>query len=148
MVSTCSNFLGIQELYNQKQNWRYIQYRDGSEELYNHQNDPNEHKNLAGLTEYKEVIEEHKKHIPVYSVLPAGTDVWNGDKYDRILEEWEKEGIPDWLNQGIKINNYCHPTKDLAIKNYSPITPLNPLKMTFVRSNINDYQQGGVFELQ
>lgn len=79
-------------------NWRYIQYRDGSEELYNHRNDPNEHKNLAGLNEYKEVIEAHKKYIPAYSTLPAGTAVWNGDKYDRILEKWEKEGIPTWLN--------------------------------------------------
>tara|TARA_B100000767_G_C19516141_1_gene430456 strand:+ start:163 stop:315 length:153 start_codon:yes stop_codon:yes gene_type:complete len=50
------------------------------------------------LTEYKEVIEAHKKHIPAYSALPVGTAVWKGDKYDRILKEWEKEGIPDWLN--------------------------------------------------
>jgi iduronate 2-sulfatase len=78
-------------------NWRYIQYRDGSEELYDHKNDPNEHTNLAGLSEYREVIEGHKKHIPVYSALPAGTAVWKGDKYDKLIKQWEKDGVPEWL---------------------------------------------------
>ena len=27
--------------------WRYIRYADGTEELYDHKNDPYEHKNLA-----------------------------------------------------------------------------------------------------
>lgn len=43
------------------QNWRYIQYRDGSEELYDHKIDPGEHTNLANDPKYKKVIEEHKK---------------------------------------------------------------------------------------
>ena len=77
--------------------WRYIQYRDGSEELYDHKNDPNEHTNLAGFSEYREVLEDHKKHIPVYSALPAETAVWEGDKYDKLIKQWEKEGIPEWL---------------------------------------------------
>jgi len=35
--------------------WRYIRYRDGSEELYDHRNDPLEWTNLAGRTEHAEV---------------------------------------------------------------------------------------------
>lgn len=44
--------------------WRYIRYADGSEELYDHTNDPNEWTNLAGNKSYAEVIAEHKKWIP------------------------------------------------------------------------------------
>lgn len=44
--------------------WRYIQYVDGSEELYDHKNDPNEWFNVAGKEENKIVIETHKKFIP------------------------------------------------------------------------------------
>ncbi len=44
--------------------WRFIQYADGSEELYNMQNDPNEFKNLAVDNAYASVLEEHRKWIP------------------------------------------------------------------------------------
>ncbi|WP_423127770.1 sulfatase [Gaoshiqia sp. Z1-71] len=44
--------------------WRYIQYADGSEELYDHLNDPNEWINVAGKDENKEIIFELKKIIP------------------------------------------------------------------------------------
>jgi len=36
--------------------WRYIRYKDGTEELYDHENDPWEWKNLAGEEKYAEVI--------------------------------------------------------------------------------------------
>ena len=48
------------------ENWRYIQYRDGSNELYNHDNDPNEWNNLSENTNYKGVIERLKKIIPIH----------------------------------------------------------------------------------
>lgn len=44
--------------------WRYIQYADGTEELYDHEQDPNEWNNLAENTKYDEVIRELKKYIP------------------------------------------------------------------------------------
>jgi len=50
--------------------YKYIQYRDGSEELYDHFADPNEWHNLAGLTEYKEIIQNHKKYIPKINKEP------------------------------------------------------------------------------
>ena len=45
------------------QNWRYIRYIDGSEELYDHTNDPNEWKNLAGLEKYDSIKQEHAAWI-------------------------------------------------------------------------------------
>jgi arylsulfatase A-like enzyme len=45
--------------------WRYIHYRDGTEELYDHNSDPWEWNNLAALPEYSKVIAEHKKWLPI-----------------------------------------------------------------------------------
>lgn len=50
------------------QRWRYIQYADGSEELYDHENDPYEWYNLAGKPEYEEIIAMHAQWIPEWSV--------------------------------------------------------------------------------
>ncbi|MFV0592216.1 MAG: sulfatase [Draconibacterium sp.] len=44
--------------------WRYIQYADGTEELYDHLKDPNEWNNLAQKGESKKIIEGLKKYIP------------------------------------------------------------------------------------
>ncbi|MGC9328027.1 MAG: sulfatase/phosphatase domain-containing protein, partial [Candidatus Hinthialibacter sp.] len=44
--------------------WRYIQYEDGSEELYDHGNDPLEWTNLAGRAEFNNVKERLKRVLP------------------------------------------------------------------------------------
>ena len=49
--------------------WRYIRYADGSEELYDHNADPNEWTNLAGLKKHAAVKRElvqwfPKKNVP------------------------------------------------------------------------------------
>ncbi|NRB53503.1 MAG: sulfatase [Saprospiraceae bacterium] len=44
--------------------YRYIQYEDGSEELYDHENDPQEWKNLTKEDGYQSVINQLKKWIP------------------------------------------------------------------------------------
>jgi arylsulfatase A-like enzyme len=46
------------------QNWRYIRYHDGTEELYDRTNDPYEWYNLASDVNYKDVIESHNKFVP------------------------------------------------------------------------------------
>lgn len=53
------------------ENWRYIQYADGSEELYNHADDPYEWTNLAGDARYKEIIREHAAWLPKTNVKPT-----------------------------------------------------------------------------
>ena len=44
--------------------WRYIRYADGSEELYDHQQDPMEWKNLAGAPQYDQIKTSLAKWLP------------------------------------------------------------------------------------
>jgi len=46
------------------ENWRYIRHADGSEELYDMRNDPQEFENLAGDSQYAEVMAEHRRFLP------------------------------------------------------------------------------------
>jgi arylsulfatase A-like enzyme len=51
--------------------WRYIQYADGSTELYDHETDPNEWNNLAASKldpSHTKVIARLKKHLPKVNV--------------------------------------------------------------------------------
>ena len=81
------------------QDYRYIQYRDGSEELYDHAEDPGEHINLASNEAYESIIEDHKKWIPKNAALPVGKTKWDGDEIDHRIEEWKKnDSIPYWLD--------------------------------------------------
>ncbi|MCA9270206.1 MAG: sulfatase, partial [Planctomycetales bacterium] len=45
------------------ENWRYIRYADGSEELYDHRRDADERTNLAGDPAFKQVIAEHAQWL-------------------------------------------------------------------------------------
>jgi len=55
--------------------YRFIQYNDGSEELYDHKSDPHEWNNVADQPEYAETLEQHRIHIPTerYEILGAGS---------------------------------------------------------------------------
>lgn len=44
--------------------WRYIHYADGSEELYDHDKDPNEFTNLAGKPAFQAVLQQHRAALP------------------------------------------------------------------------------------
>ena len=44
--------------------WRYIHYFDGTDELYDHQKDPEEWRNLANMPKYRCVIKELKNSLP------------------------------------------------------------------------------------
>ena len=46
------------------ENWRYIRYFDGTEELYSHESDANEWYNLANNDDYKRVKSELAKSLP------------------------------------------------------------------------------------
>ncbi|MEM7457442.1 MAG: sulfatase [Planctomycetota bacterium] len=58
--------------------WRYSVYADGSEELYNHSQDPNEFNNLAGEPEYRDIIEDHRRWLPQTN-LPMAPGSANAD---------------------------------------------------------------------
>ena len=51
--------------------WRYIQYHDGTEELYDMKSDPNEWNNLAGNKKFAKVLKEHRKWLPKEDRVPA-----------------------------------------------------------------------------
>jgi arylsulfatase A-like enzyme len=51
--------------------WRYIEYEDGSQELYDHQNDPLEWNNLASDSNYADIIKQHKKWLPETNAAEA-----------------------------------------------------------------------------
>ncbi len=51
--------------------WRYIQYHNGDEELYDHENDSGEFTNLAGQEEYDEVKRELSAWIPTENAAPV-----------------------------------------------------------------------------
>ena len=71
--------------------WRYIQYADGSEELYDLQADPNEWTNLAGRSEYAPVIAEHRRWLPQIDRPPAPGSAHRVLTYDKATDEavWE-----------------------------------------------------------
>jgi len=60
--SLTSRGLGNYSLRTER--WRYISFEDGSEELYDHDVDPQEWKNLAGKPKYREIIKQLRKSIP------------------------------------------------------------------------------------
>ncbi len=70
------------------ENWRYIRYADGSEELYDMKKDPNEWDNLAGDPKHADIIAEHRKWLPKPSRKPAP-----GSR-SRILTY--ENGVPVW----------------------------------------------------
>lgn len=51
--------------------WHYIRYEDGSEELYDHENDPHEWTNLAGHAEYGDLKRDLAQWLPETNAQPA-----------------------------------------------------------------------------
>jgi len=50
--------------------WRLIHYKDGNEELYDHQSDPHEWNNLAGDARYAQVQRDLAKRLPTVAAAP------------------------------------------------------------------------------
>ncbi len=74
--------------------WRYIRYADGSEELYDMVEDPNEWTNLAAIPEHAKVIAQHKKWLPKTDVPPAPGSANRILTYDAATDEAVWEGNP------------------------------------------------------
>lgn len=79
--------------------WRYIRYRDGSEELYNHKDDPNEHVNQGANPRYAKIKERFKRYLPTKNALPASMKDGGLDSHGRRVESLKKGGVPDWLGK-------------------------------------------------
>ncbi len=78
-------------------NFRYIRYRDGSEELYDHRSDPREHRNLAHEPAYLAVKKRLAKAIPKRNKKPASLDSGGQDAYGKKYNMLREQGVPEWL---------------------------------------------------
>ena len=78
------------------QNWRYIRYNDGSEELYDRNNDPNEWVNLAGDGQYQNIIDQHRKWIPdkFHESVPGKADFF----FDPYAYTWLHRETRDFID--------------------------------------------------
>ena len=77
------------------ENWRYIHYADGSEELYDMVNDPNEWTNLAGDSAHAAVLEEHRRMMPPSSAKPAPGSSARILLWENGQANWETKDIGD-----------------------------------------------------
>jgi len=75
------------------EHWRYIQYADGSQELYDMRKDPNEWNNLAADPQYKTVIAEHKRYLPPKSAKPAPNSRSRILVYENGKVNWEGKDV-------------------------------------------------------
>ncbi len=75
--------------------WRYIHYADGSDELYDMVNDPNEWTNVASKPENAAIIAEHKKWLPKVDLPPAPNSASRVLTYDKATDEavWEGKTV-------------------------------------------------------
>ena len=79
--------------------FRYIRYRDGAEELYDHRSDPNEHRNLAADPDYAAVKERLAAYMPKRNAVPASIESGGADSFGRKVEKLRSEGVPEWLGE-------------------------------------------------
>lgn len=75
------------------ENWRYIRYADGAEELYDMRRDPAEWTNLAHDPQFANVIAEHAQWLPKKDLPPAMGSQHRILTYDRSTDEAEWEGV-------------------------------------------------------
>jgi arylsulfatase A-like enzyme len=93
--------------------WRYIRYWDGSEELYDHQNDPNEWTNLAAKPEHAAektrlaafFPQEFKSAVrPASEVVVAASPAGSTDLVLKIGDEISAAEAPKLQGRGVFIN--------------------------------------------
>ena len=81
------------------QNYRYIRYRDGSEEMYDHRTDPNEHYNLADDPKVAGIKKKLAGYMPTDNVVPKSIEDGGTDSYGKRFERLRDEGVPAWLGR-------------------------------------------------
>jgi len=69
--------------------WRYIRYHDGTEELYDCDNDPHEWTNLAGDHEFDSIKRKLAKWLPKNDAPPAPSK--NAYRFDPESYTWRKK---------------------------------------------------------
>lgn len=79
--------------------WRYIRYYDGTEELYDHTTDPQEWNNLAGQKQHAKRLKDLSASLPVSAapLVKQGVTLWNVVDADRPekLKKFRDKTWPD-----------------------------------------------------
>ncbi len=135
------------------QRWRYIRYSDDTEELYDHQSDPWEWKNLAADPSLAKIKAEHQKWLPEEKstvrkspksrptnkggrplrVAPRKPTSYKLTDNDILLADFEGDSYGDWLAEG----------KALGTRpSVANITPKNKLAGYVGRGLVNTFQGG------
>jgi iduronate 2-sulfatase len=73
--------------------WRYIRYEDGSEELYNEKADPHEWKNLSADSNYAAVKQELSKWLPANNTLTPGNAGNGGSDESKKAKRAAKKAV-------------------------------------------------------
>ena len=85
--------------------WRYTRYFDGTEELYNQSEDPNEWTNLAENPKYDALKKKFAKWLPteeapqvksgreLYNVADADSPTRNIEYYKNNVKQYKKAGL-------------------------------------------------------
>jgi choline-sulfatase len=73
--------------------WRFIRYADGTEELYDHRDDPHEWTNLANDLRFAEVKRDLSRWIPRSDAPPAP------GSHSRLLDQ--QDGVWHWENEPV-----------------------------------------------
>jgi arylsulfatase A-like enzyme len=76
------------------QRWRYIRYADGSEELYDLENDPHEWTNVVDDPRHAAVVQQHRAWLPKVDRPPVGGSAGRVLTYDPRTRKavWEGKG--------------------------------------------------------
>jgi arylsulfatase A-like enzyme len=64
------------------ENFRYIHYNDGSEELYDIINDPHEWQNIVKKPEFSDIVKQHREQVPVFRHEILGKGSTGHDSYE------------------------------------------------------------------
>jgi arylsulfatase A-like enzyme len=78
--------------------WRYIRYKDGSEELYDHDTDPLEWKNLAKEPQLAKVKDQLAAYLPKVNA-PDAAAVKNKDKKKKAIEQTSGDVAPVYVSR-------------------------------------------------
>ncbi len=76
------------------QHYRYIRYADGTEEFYDHQNDPNEWHNVIKEPGLQQQIAQHRQWLPKVDLPPAKGSAQRLLTYDPATDTATWEGKP------------------------------------------------------
>ena len=75
------------------ENWRYIRYADGSEELYDMRKDPQEWHNLVDDSQFTEILRDHRQWLPKKNAPPAPGSRARILRYKDGVANWQEEDI-------------------------------------------------------